>query len=124
MNKVVLVGNLTSDPTLRFIPGDGKAVCNFTIAVARNFKKDETDFIPVICWGKLAENTANFTSKGSQVAVSGSIRTSNYVNKDGQKVYKTEIQADEVQFLGKKGTKEKADTEGFVPVDGDDDIPF
>jgi single-strand DNA-binding protein len=120
MNKVLLIGNLTTDPTLKFTAGDGKAVCNFTLAVQRNFKKDETDFIPVVAWGKLAENTANFTVKGSQVAVSGSLRISSYTTKDGEKKYKTEVLADEVKFLGKKDKTDK----GFTPEDDNSDIPF
>ncbi|CAG7838942.1 single-stranded DNA-binding protein [Clostridium novyi B str. ATCC 27606] len=102
MNKVVLVGRLTKDPELRFTPGTGKAVATFTLAVNRRFKspgQPEADFLPIVVWGKTAENTANYVGKGSQVGVSGAIHTRSYEAKDGTRRYVTEIVADEVQFL-------------------------
>lgn len=105
MNKVVLVGRLTKDPELRFTPGAGTAVATCTLAVDRRFpSKDgqkEADFIPVVIWGKPAENTANYMSKGSLMGVSGRIQTRSYDAKDGTKRYVTEVVADEVQFLSK-----------------------
>lgn len=105
MNKVVLVGRMTKDPTLTFAQGTGTAVCKFTIAVNRKFKKEgqpDADFLPVTVFGKTGEATANYMVKGSQISVAGSIQTSNYMNKDNIKVYKTEIIADEVDFLDSK----------------------
>lgn len=105
MNKVVLVGRLTKDPELKFTPGTGTAVATCTLAVDRRFSsKDgqkEADFIPVVIWGKPAENTANYMSKGSLMGVSGRIQTRSYDAKDGTKRYVTEVVADEVQFLSK-----------------------
>lgn len=104
MNKVALVGRMTKDPTLTFAQGTGTAVCKFTIAVNRRFKKEgqpDADFLPVTVFGKQAEATANWMTKGSQVAISGNIQTSNYM-KDDVRVYKTEIIADEVDFLDSK----------------------
>lgn len=102
MNKVVLIGRLTKDPELRFTPGTGTAVATFTIAVDRRFKREgqqEADFIPVVVWGKPAENTANYMSKGRLIGISGRIQTRSYDAKDGSRRYITEVVADEVQFL-------------------------
>lgn len=100
MNKVVLIGRLTRDPELRFTPGNGTAVATFTLAVDRRFSKNgEADFIPIVVWGKPAENLANYMSKGKLIGVSGRIQTRNYEAKDGHRVYVTEVVADEVQYL-------------------------
>lgn len=102
MNKVVLIGRLTKDPELKFTPGNGTAVATLTLAVDRKFSKDsqkEADFIPVVVWGKQAEATANYMSKGRLMGVSGRIQTRSYEAKDGNRRYVTEIVADEVQFL-------------------------
>jgi len=107
MNKVVLVGRLTKDPELRFTPGTGKAVATFTLAVNRRFKSQgqpEADFIPIVVWGKQAENTANYVGKGRMVGIGGSIQTRSYEAKDGTRRYVTEIVADEVQFLEPRNT--------------------
>ncbi len=132
MNRVVLIGRPTKDPELQFTPGAGKAVTKFILAVNRRYKKDgqpEADFLPIVVWGKIAENTANYVRKGSQIGVSGSIRTRSYEAKDGNKRYVTEIVADEVQFLDSKNSSKKSNENDdyldpdVTPVD-DDDIPF
>ncbi|MFL0197930.1 single-stranded DNA-binding protein [Clostridium sp. WILCCON 0269] len=146
MNKVVLIGRLTKDPELRFTPGMGKAVTTFTIAVDRRFSKDgqkEADFIPIVVWGKQAESTANYMSKGKLIGISGRIQTRSYESRDGIRKYVTEIIAEEVQFLewGQKavnstnnetlsedfsrnsGFNEDIYGEDITPVD-DGDIPF
>ena len=87
INKVILIGCLTKDPELRFLQGDGKAVARFTLAVNRQFKKDEADFISCTVWGKLAETMAQYCVKGSKIAVTGSIRTGSYEDKSGNKVF-------------------------------------
>ena len=108
MNKVILIGRLTKVPELRFTPGNGTAVCNFTLATDRWNKQtnqNEADFIPVVVWGKQAENVANYLNKGSQLAVSGRIQTRSYDAKDGTKRYVTEVVADPfggIQFVGSK----------------------
>ena len=97
MNKVTLIGRLTKDPELRYTPGNGTAVTNITLAVDNyNSKNGEkgADFIPVEIWGKQAENTAQFMSKGSMVAISGRISTGSYDAKDGTKRYVTKVVAD------------------------------
>lgn len=103
MNTTQLIGRLTSDPQLKYIPGKGNAVCTFTIAIDRDFtKKDgtkDTDFIPIQTWGKLAEICANNINKGKLVGIIGSIRIDKYTDKDGNKRDITKINADSVQFL-------------------------
>ncbi|WP_125153657.1 single-stranded DNA-binding protein [Clostridium rectalis] len=146
MNKCVITGRLTKDPELKFVPGSGKAVANFTLAVDRKFKQEgqqSADFIPVVVWGKQAESTANYMRKGSQLSVAGKIQTRNYESKDGTRIYVTEVVADEVQFL-EWGNKQQSTTpqgydskyvsntsggfnnnsfdEDITPVD--DEIPF
>lgn len=137
MNKVVLIGRLTKDPELKFTPGTGTAVATFTVAVDRRFSKDgqkEADFIPIVVWGKQAESTANYMSKGRLIGISGRIQTRNYDAADGTKRYVTEVVAEEVQFLewgeksGSQPTSSEASKganygEDITPVD-DGDIPF
>jgi single-strand DNA-binding protein len=142
VNKVVLIGRLTKDPELRFTPGSGAAVTTLTLAVDRYNPKtnqNEADFIPIVIWGKQAENTANYMSKGGQVAISGKIQTRSYDAKDGTKRYITEVVADQfggVQFLGNKGEVNQNNgsnnfgnmnqdifEEDITPVDGGD-MPF
>ncbi len=148
MNKVVLIGRLTKDPELKFTPGTGTAVATFTVAVDRRFSKDgqrEADFIPVVVWGKQAESTANYMSKGKLIGISGRIQTRSYDAKDGSKRYVTEVVAEEVQFLewgagnrpagasfsgansddfGRtQGFNEEAYGQDITPVE-DGDIPF
>ena len=97
MNKVVLIGRLTKDPELRYTPGNGVAVSSLTVAVDNyNSKTGEkgADFIPVVVWGKSAENVAQYCTKGSQIAVSGRIANRSYDAKDGTKRYITEVVAD------------------------------
>lgn len=103
MNKVTLIGRITKDPDLRFTAGKGTAVCTFTIAVRRRGRnaegRTEADFIPIVVWGKQGENVANYMTKGKLIAVSGRIQTRNYVNKEGNRRYITEVIAEEVEFL-------------------------
>ena len=107
MNKVILIGRLTKDPELKYTPGNGTAVTTLTLAVDNyNSKSGEktADFIPVVLWGKQAENTAQYMSKGSQVAISGRISVRTYDAKDGTKRYVTEVVADAfngISFLSK-----------------------
>lgn len=97
------IGNLTKDPELKYTTGfEPKAVCRFTVAVNDGYgDKQKTSFIPCVCFGKTAENLERFLSKGSKVAVCGRIQTGSY-EKDGQKVYTTDIIADSVEFLSSK----------------------
>lgn len=102
INNVVLTGRLTKDVDLRYT-GTGAAVASFTLAVDRKFKnaqgERETDFINCVMWRKNAENFANFTRKGSLVGIEGSIQTRNYENQQGNRVYVTEINAENFTLL-------------------------
>ncbi|ACA63323.1 putative single-stranded DNA binding protein [Lactobacillus phage c5] len=98
INSVVLTGRLTKDVDLR-VTNSGKNVARFTLAVDRNYKSDQqADFFTVSVWGKQAENTATYCHKGSLVGIQGHLRSGSY-DKNGQKVYFVDIEADSVQFL-------------------------
>ena len=121
LNRALLVGRLTRDPELRRT-GSGKAVTSFNLAVERNFKSDdqEADFVNCVCWGKIAENTERYCSKGSMVSVDGRIQTRNYENNRGQKIYVTEVIADSVQFIqtnknNNTATAAQAPVNNYVP---------
>lgn len=127
MNEFVGLGRLTRDPEIRYTP-QGKAVANFTIAINRYSKdksKNEADFIPVIVWGNQAEFIGNNVKKGAEVLVKGSIKTRSYDNKEGNKVYVTEIAAHIVKVFGNKKKVEPNSPESFgEDVSLDDELPF
>ena len=105
INNVVLVGRLTKDCDLKYT-SSGTAVGTFTLAVNRQFTNQagerEADFINCVIWRKSAENLANFTRKGSQIGVNGRIQTRNYENKEGARVYVTEIAVENFTLLESK----------------------
>ena len=106
MNRVMLIGRLTTKPELRYT-GSNVPYSRFSIAVNRTFSNNqgqrETDFINVVVWRKQAENVCNFLEKGSLVAVEGRLQTGNYDDKDGNKRYTMDVVGDNVQFLESKG---------------------
>ena len=110
MNRVVLVGRLTKDVELRYTTS-GAAVGTFSLAVNRQFTNSngdrETDFINAVIWRKSAENFANFTSKGSLVAVEGRLQTRNYEDQQGQRVYVTEVIVDNFSLLESRAESEQ-----------------
>lgn len=99
MNKVILMGRLTKDPELRFAAGSGTAVTRFSIAITRAHKREESDFINCVSFGKTAETIAQYFSKGKPIAVTGSIRTGSYDDKDGNKRYTTDVAVDTFEFV-------------------------
>ena len=106
MNRVILIGRLTRDPELRHTP-NGTATCNITVAIDRMPDQNgqrTADFIPVVTWSRQAENIAKYLTKGRLVAVEGRIQTRNYEDKDGKRVYVTEVVASNVQFLESKSS--------------------
>ena len=109
MNKVVLVGRLTKDPEVRYSQGDNaNTVANYTVAVDRRFKSKRegeptADFINCVVWGRDAEFAEKYFTKGMRVALSGRIQTRNYTNKEGVKVYVTEVIVEEQEFAQSKG---------------------
>jgi single-strand DNA-binding protein len=134
MNNVVLIGRLTKEPELRYIPESQNAVATFTIAVDRAFSKEkQADFIRITVFGKQAENCERFLAKGRNVGIQGRIQTGSYKDKEGKTVYTTDVVADRVEFLEwseqeehDKSQKRKQPEipEGFQALDDDSDIPF
>jgi len=106
MNKVVLVGRLTRDPEVRFSQGESAtAVARYTIAVDRRFKRDNepsADFIPCVVFGRSAEFAEKYFRQGMRIAISGRIQTGNYTNKDGIKVYTTDVIVEDQEFAQSK----------------------
>lgn len=140
MNNVVLIGRLTRDPELRYTTSQ-MAVATFTLAIDRPTKADkekETDFPRIKAFGKTAENCEKYLAKGRMVAIQGSIQTGSYEDKDGKRVYTTDVIANRVEFLewgdrpqGNAPANSGAQTSGFnagdVPDDFqalDEDVPF
>ena len=116
MNKVVLIGRITRDPELRYTSSN-IPTARFTLAVNRNFQNQngetEADFINIVVWRKQAENVKKFVGKGSLVAVEGRIQTGSY-EKDGQRVYTTDVVADNVQFLESRAQSQNRMSEDSV----------
>jgi len=142
LNRVILIGRLTRDPELRYT-ANGVGVCTFSIAVNRPYTNQAgerpADFIDIVVWRQLAENVANFMTKGRLVAVEGRLQTRTYENQEGQKRKAVEVVADTVKFLDKaSGTgasRRPQDNDGWdslgrevdpggVDIADDDEIPF
>lgn len=130
-NKVILIGRPTRDPDFRATK-NGNMVANFTLAVDRDYRDEngnkQTDFPRITAWGKTAELIEKYVKKGSKIAVEGSIMTGSY-EKDGQKVYTTDVNASRVVFLDSKGKEsdehKQPFPDDFEPQQLDDsDIPF
>ncbi len=122
LNKVFLMGNLTRDPELRYIPGSNSAVCEFGIAINRRFvqaggqEKDETCFLEIVVWGKQAETSARFLQKGASVFIEGRLVYEQWTERDSQKKRsRIRVNADRIQFLNAR-----RDDAGMAP-DGPDD---
>lgn len=145
MNHASLVGRLTRDPEIRYSQGDNPlCIARFTLACDRRFKKqgDEqtADFISCKAFGKTAEFIEKYFSKGRRIGISGRIETGSYTNRDGQKVYTTEVIAEEAEFVDNKSDNntsnndtsnnntpaQKPDDNGFMHIpDGIDEVlPF
>ena len=124
MNNVVLIGRLVRDPETRY--SGEMAITTFTLAVDRQGKDKGADFIRIVSFDKTAELCEKYLAKGRQVAIQGRINTGSYENKEGQKVYTTDVIADRVKFLGSKGEEKKEEgiPEGFAALDEDEFIPF
>lgn len=140
MNNVTLIGRLTRDPEVRYTSGSQMAVARFSIAIdrpVRNGGEKQTDFPNIVVFGKQAENCERFLGKGRLVGIQGRIQTGSYVNKNGDKVYTTDVVANNVEFLdwgdrsersgmGQQAAPKNDDMgipEGFSAID-DEDIPF
>ena len=148
MNKTILMGRLTRDPEIRTAAGEsGTTIARFTLAVNRRFRRDgeaSADFINCVAFSKTAEFIEKYISKGRQICVSGRIQTGSYTNRDGQRIYTTEVVVEEVDFADSRrdaadAADTPADAAGAMPapqaaaapadtgMDGfavDEDIPF
>ena len=139
MNKVILMGRLTRDPEVRYSGGDNAtAVARYSLAVDRRFKRDNApsaDFINCVGFGKTAEFAEKYFRKGMRICVVGRIQTGSYTNRDGQKVYTTDVVVEEQEFAESKGASENngadrpqptTDNNGFMNIpDGiDEELPF
>lgn len=137
MNKCTLVGRLTKDPEIRYSQGENAtATARFSVAVSRRFKNAEgnydADFINCVAFGKTAEFLEKYFKKGMAIGLTGHIQTGSYTNKDGQKVYTTDVIVEETEFVESKNASGNTtkDTDTYstptssVVVDEDDDFPF
>ena len=149
MNKVVLMGRLTRDPEVRYSAGENAtAVGNYTLAVDRRFKRDgepSADFIRCVCFGRNAEFAEKYLRQGTKIVISGRIQTGSYTNRDGHKIYTTDIVIEEQEFAESKAASQNSSgsnvsypdpaprsaygsvgTDGFMNIpDGiDEELPF
>ena len=136
MNKVILIGRLTRDAEIRYSQGESSsAVARFTLAVNRRFKKDNeqtADFINCVAFSKTAEFLEKYGKKGTKFVVEGSIQTGSYTNKDGNKVYTTDVAVQSVEFAESKASSQNTQTQpSATPADfmqineiDDEELPF
>ncbi len=128
-SKAIIMGNLTRDPELKYLPS-GMAVTNFTVAANRKYTpqggetKEETSFIPVVVWGKQAENCNQYLKKGRAVFVDGDLRQRQYETADGQKRSVIEVHAFTVQFLGSRPSDQPSTSGETETPPSEEDLPF
>ena len=134
MNSVQLIGRLTRDPEIRYTDG-GASIARFGLAVDRRFKQEngaDADFINIVAFGKTADFIEKYFHKGMKIALNGRIQTGSYTDKDGKKVYTTDVVAENVEFCESKGTSSNNDAPSpasdgdfmNVPDGIDDELPF
>lgn len=139
MNKVILMGRLTRDPEVRYSQGESAlAIARYTLAVDRRFQRNSdqtTDFISCVAFGRSAEFAEKWLKQGIKICITGRIQTGSYTNKDGAKVYTTEVVVEEQEFAESKKSQEaasgravpgNADADGFmsIPEGIEDELPF
>ena len=141
MNKVILMGRLTRDPDVRYTTGNPPlAVARYALAVARRYKRDnepEADFINCVAFGKAGEFAEKYLRKGTKIAITGRIQTGSYTNRDGNKVYTTDVVVEEHEFAESKASRHldpvsapeapsAPDADGFmsIPEGYEEDLPF
>ena len=134
MNSVQLIGRLTRDPEIRYTDG-GASIARFGLAVDRRFKQEngaDADFIKIVSFGKTAEFIEKYFHKGMKIALNGRIQTGSYTDKDGKKVYTTDVVAENVEFCESKGNSANNDAPApasdgdfmSVPDGIDEELPF
>lgn len=139
MNRVILIGRLTKDPDIRYSQGanGSTAVARYSLAVDRKFKQEgqpSADFINCIAFGKLGEFAEKYLHQGTKIAVTGRIQTGSYTNKDGQKVYTTDVVVEEQEFCESKANQQSQNNDRpqpsqdnswmSIPDGVDDGLPF
>ena len=138
MNKVILMGRLTRDPEVRYTQGDNAmAIARYSLAVDRRFKRDgepDADFINCVAFGKSGEFAEKYLKKGTKIAVVGRIQTGSYTNKDGQKVYTTDVVVEEQEFAESKNSSSSDNNQSAptnkntdfmsIPDGIDEELPF
>ena len=139
MNKVILMGRLTRDPELRYTNVNNTAICSFSLAVDRRFSRQgeekQADFINIVAWDKNAEFCSKYFTKGQKVVVVGRIQTRTWDDNEGKKHYVTEVVAEETYFAESKKNDSSStaripdsgggqQSDGFYPLDDDDELPF
>ena len=131
-NKITIIGNLGTDPEMRYMPGGDVAVTSFSVATNRRYRtrdgetRDETEWFRVNAWGRLAEVTNQYLEKGRLVYVEGSLSSRSWQGQDGQTRFSNEIRAQEVKFLS--GSGQTSGGPGYAadgpPMDDEDDLPW
>ncbi len=133
MNKAILMGRLTRDPEVRYSQTQtAMVIARFSIAVDRRFKRDgeaETDFFNCTAFGKQGEFVEKYLKQGTKILVTGRIENNNYTNKDGQKIYSTDIKVEEIEFAESKSAhgnvqEQPVQNNGFMNITEDDNLPF
>ena len=129
LNRVILIGHLGGDPEVRYIPQSERAVANFTLATNEKFyqpgggeSKDRTEWHRIVVWGKLAEFRRDYLSKGKQICLEGRLRTRDWEDRDGNKRKTTEVEAQSIVLLGRRGEDSPATT-GYSSQRPVDDFP-
>lgn len=127
LNKVILIGRLTDNPDVRYSNTNNEqlAIGRYTLAVDR-VKKGEADFIRCVAFGKQGEFAEKYLKKGMKIAIEGRIQTGSYADKDGKKVYTTDVVIERHEFCESKGASENSEpsAEGFMNVSDGGDLPF
>ena len=134
LNQIILMGRLTKDPETRFLQGSNSSVTRMTLAVERNYKaageeKPKTDFINCVAWNKTGEFIEKYFSKGSMIAITGSLETGSYTDNDGKKVYTTEVKINKVSFTGERREDKpqpSGDSDDFmnIPDNIEEELPW
>lgn len=139
MNKIIMMGRLTRDPEIRYGGANNdKAVARYTIAVDRRFKQEgqpQADFFNVVSFGKAAEFVEKYLRKGTKIVIEGELQNNDYTNKNGEKVYSTQIVTSQIEFAESKASQNHPqeppvgnvpDEDGFmsIPDDIEDELPF
>ena len=120
MNKVILIGRLTRDPEVRYSQGENSmAIARYTLAVDRKFNRDNdqtADFINCVAFGRAGEFAERYLTKGTKIAISGRIQTGSYTNKDGVKIYTTDVVIEEQEFAESKNASRNSNESSFASI--------